>query len=298
MPNRSAGTTDRIVMSSLFATLAPLTDEQLVNVEVVFAEGLGVATTINLASQAEGFSITGGNASDLITGGAGADSITAGAGNDLIFGFVGSDSIDGGSGNDTVTLTATFAALNTAKDSQLVNVEAVSASTATAAVSIALTGQSEGFSLTGGAGNDTLAGGLGADVIVGGAGSDVILGFIGADKVDGGAGLDAISLLLTSAELNAALDAACSAASTALAVRWPRVCCWAVSRACRARARSAREDAANGQSAPRNMSRRRTAYVTNSADRTTTPKKLCRAARRAQVCTVPPSDNNKHSSRC
>ncbi len=54
------------------------------------------------------------------------------------------------------------------------NVEAVSASTAAAGVTINLSQQSEGFAITGSAQADNITGGAGNDTIVGGAGIDTV----------------------------------------------------------------------------------------------------------------------------
>jgi hypothetical protein len=82
-------------------------------------------------------------------------------------------------------------------------VEAISASTAGAGVTITLTTQTEGFSITGGIGNDTITGGQGNDTIeggagvdslVGGVGNDTFVGYIGADFIDGGLNTDTLVL--------------------------------------------------------------------------------------------------------
>jgi hypothetical protein len=69
-------------------------------------------------------------------------------------------------------------------------VEAIDASSATAAVSINLSLQTEGFSITGSSLADTITGGSGNDVIVGGVGNNTITGGTGADTLTGGGGTD------------------------------------------------------------------------------------------------------------
>src|SRR5262249_28362904 len=107
------------------------------------------------------------------------------------------DHVDGGNGTDTIQLTGTSAGLNSAADSDVINVEAVSAATAGEAVTIDLHQQSDGFAITGSAQGDT---------ITGSSGDDTIVGFVGADKVDGGGGADTIALTTTSSDLNGAAD--------------------------------------------------------------------------------------------
>src|SRR5262249_34927794 len=75
---------------------------------------------------------------------------------------------------DVINLTSTSADLNTlgATNASIQGVEAISAATAAAGVTITLSGQTEGFTITGSANNDTITGGRGADTITGGAGID------------------------------------------------------------------------------------------------------------------------------
>ena len=81
----------------------------------------------------------------------------------------------------TITLTATSADLNAATDAQIVDVEAVSAASASAAVTIDLHHQSDGFTITGSAFADTITGSSGNDTIIGGSGGDTLTGGAGAD---------------------------------------------------------------------------------------------------------------------
>ena len=62
-------------------------------------------------------------------------------------------------------IAATSADLNSASNAQIINVEAVSAATAAAGVTINLSAQSEGFSITGSGFADIITGGNDADTI-------------------------------------------------------------------------------------------------------------------------------------
>src|SRR5262249_25272199 len=158
---------------------------RLVNVEAVSAANAGVRVDIDLRSQSDGFVITGNALTQFIFGS---------SGNDTIVGFP--LVVDGGGGIDTLVLNAS---LNGSNDSNLVNVERITAAGVSAAVTINLQAQSEGFAVTGSGFNDVIVGGAGADSISAGAGDDIIGGFVGADSVDGGAGSDTIRVLATSA---------------------------------------------------------------------------------------------------
>ena len=135
--------------------------------------------------------VTTGN----LTGTSGNDSITlTGAQLDAI--IIGAGTINLGAGTDTINLTSTSADLNTlgATNASIQGVEAISAATAGAGVTITLSGQTEGFTITGSSGADTITGGSGNDNISGGAGADVITGGGGADTLSGGAGNDTFNL--------------------------------------------------------------------------------------------------------
>ena len=142
--------------------------------------------------------LTGDANDNVIEGLSGADVINAGGGNDTIVDVIGADTINGGAGTDTIRLRATSADLNAMTNAALVNVEAIDASTAAAAVTISLVNQTGGFTITG----TSLA-----DTIAGGSGNDTIVGVVGADTIDGGAGTDTIRLAATSADLNAMTNA-------------------------------------------------------------------------------------------
>lgn len=203
--------TDTIVLTGTSADLNAAANGDIVNVEAVSAAGAAGSVTIDLHLQTEGFTITGGTSADTITGGAGVDSISAGAGNDFINGFVGADTVDGGTNTDTIFLDATSTDLNAAINTQIVNVEEVNASGASADVTVDLHLQTEGFIITGsafndiitggaaanaitaGAGNDTVTGGAGNDTLFGSGDDDVLEGLGGNDTINGGTGNDTVS---------------------------------------------------------------------------------------------------------
>ena len=85
---------------ALAVNITSTSDVQIVNVEQVV---LTQAVSLNLANQAEGFTITGSSGADSITGGKGADSINGGLGNDTIIGGDGADRLAGGAGSDSLT---------------------------------------------------------------------------------------------------------------------------------------------------------------------------------------------------
>ena len=161
--NGGAGT-DSIVLSATSGDLNTATDAQIVNVEAINAASAAIGVVIDLHSQSEGFTVTGSASDDTITGGVGADSIAAGGGNDQIIGFVGADTVNGGAGTDTIVLSETSTDLNTATNARITNIEAVSAASATAGVTIDLHNQSEGFTVTGSAFADLITGGGGAEL--------------------------------------------------------------------------------------------------------------------------------------
>ena len=184
------GGTDTLVLSETSADLNSAANNQLVSVREVTAATATGSVVIDLSGQSEGFWITGSAFADVLTGGAGSDRILAGDGDDTILGFVGSDNVDGESGYDTIVISETSATLNSASNARIVNIEAVSASSASSAVTIDLSRQKDGFSITGSDWADSLTGSAGLDNIAGGAGDDSINGGAGADMMTGGSGAD------------------------------------------------------------------------------------------------------------
>jgi VCBS repeat-containing protein len=187
--------TDSIVLTN--ATTADFTSGTVSNVETLTGSS-GNDTVTMSATQWTGFStinlgsgtnvlnvVASGNISALPTpalsnvttgsliGTAGNDTITlTGAQLDAI--IIGGGTINLGAGTDTINLISTSADLNTlgATNASIQGVEAISAATASAGVTITLSGQTEGFTITGSANNDVITGGRGADTITGGAGVD------------------------------------------------------------------------------------------------------------------------------
>jgi Ca2+-binding RTX toxin-like protein len=199
---------DTIALTATSAALNTALNANIVEVEAVSAANAASSVTINLSLQTEGFSITGGNGSDIITGTASSDEIFGGAGNDTINNFTSNDEVDGGANVDKIVVTtlASIAALNGAEEGDIVNVEAVNAAGVGAAIDLDLGVQDEGFAITATGLADTIRGGEGADTILAGSGNDTIVRFEGADTIDGGAGIDTLELNSTSDGLNVATN--------------------------------------------------------------------------------------------
>jgi Ca2+-binding RTX toxin-like protein len=106
--NLSSGT-DTINLTSTSADLNALSNTALSGVEIISAASATSGVTITLGVQSEGFTITGSDYDDFITGGTVVDTISAGAGNDTIYiansAFDTGESIDGGDDTDTIVLT-------------------------------------------------------------------------------------------------------------------------------------------------------------------------------------------------
>jgi len=179
---------DILILTASSASLNTATDNQFNNVEAISAALALTGVNINLASQTEGFQITGSKSSDTLKGG---------SGDDIIFSTLGIDYIDGGKGFDTLMLKNSNANINGASDAQIENVDAVSAADAITGVSIILNNQTEAF---------FIIGGKFADILTGTAQPDTFVGFLGSDTINGGAGLDVISIAATSSDLNAATN--------------------------------------------------------------------------------------------
>ena len=99
----------------------------------------------------------------------------------------------GGAG-DVLRLTSTSTGLNALSNGNLTGLETINASTAGAAVTIDLSGQTEGFTVTASNNGDNITTGSGADDITGGNGADTMTAGTGADTIDGGNGNDTINL--------------------------------------------------------------------------------------------------------
>ena len=129
-----------------------------------------------------------------LTGTVSDDSITlTGAQLDAI--IIGGGTINLGAGTDTVNLTSTSADLNTlgATDASIQSVEAISAATAGAEVTITLSGQTEGFTITGSSSADSITTGSGNDTIVGAQNDTLLNGGDGTDTLQVGANLTSTS---------------------------------------------------------------------------------------------------------
>ena len=130
---------------------------------VVASGNISAGTTPGISN------LTTGN----LAGTSGNDTITlTGAQLDAI--IIGGGTINLGAGTDTINLTSTSADLNSlgVTNASIQGVEAISATTAVAGVTITLSGQTEGFTIMGSANNDVITGGRGADTVTGGAGVD------------------------------------------------------------------------------------------------------------------------------
>jgi Ca2+-binding RTX toxin-like protein len=93
---------DVILLTDKAATLAPVTDEQIEDVETVSAVPLEIAAIIDLHAQSEAFAILGGSGGDRLKGGRNDDMIHGGAGDDRIEGGKGDDHLHGGTGDDQI----------------------------------------------------------------------------------------------------------------------------------------------------------------------------------------------------
>ncbi len=138
----------------------------------------------------------------------------------------GNATIDGGGGTDILTITGTSDFINTAADSQIINLERIMLAakdtngdsvitSADATVTLDLHLQTDGFtimgtqqadSIVGSQGNDSVLAMAGSDYIDLQAGNDTISGFIGTDTIIGGAGTDTLILSGTSIDFAAATD--------------------------------------------------------------------------------------------
>lgn len=146
-------------------------DKKLVIADIV--AGTTAITTVNasattgsvdvdIASNANAATMTGGTGADSLKGGDGNDSINGGDGDDTLDGDIGNNTIDGGAGADQITAAGGNDVLN------------------------------------GGDGKDSITGGAGNDNISAGAGDDTITMVSGdltsADTVDGGDGNDTLAI--------------------------------------------------------------------------------------------------------
>lgn len=193
--------TDTVNIAAGTATFGPASNPTLVGIEAVSAAALLTAIDLNLSSQTEAFTITGGGGNDTIRGGTGADAINGGGGNDLIIAANGdgNDTVNGGAGVDTLDYSATTGAftinlvLVTGQVAgSLAGTDTVTAveNFITGAANDTITGDAAANNLNGGAGNDIIRGGAGNDALLGSLGNDQLFGNAGTDSLTGGAGAD------------------------------------------------------------------------------------------------------------
>ncbi|MBI1326972.1 MAG: type I secretion C-terminal target domain-containing protein [Alphaproteobacteria bacterium] len=152
----------------------------------VFADGSNIsASGLPATSNIEAGNLTGNGSNNSIT--------LTGAQLDAILSGTGTIALGGGT-SDTINLTSTSADLNTfgPTDASITGVEVISAASAGAGVTIALSGQTEDFTVTGGGSADTITLGTGDDTIDGGGGGDTMTGGTGSDVITGGGGNDII----------------------------------------------------------------------------------------------------------
>ncbi|MFO1007910.1 MAG: calcium-binding protein [Planctomycetaceae bacterium] len=146
-------------------------------------------------------SLVGGSGNDTMTGGLGADSLDGGADNDSLTIDNFDTSVVGGVGVDRVTVTGATGAVSLNLTTG--QIETVLASTSMFDNTFDATGATWAVSITGGTGNDTLIGGnlndsliggAGNDSLVGNSGNDTLTGGLGADSLDGGADNDSLTI--------------------------------------------------------------------------------------------------------
>ena len=199
-------------------TLTGSTSSDTVTLSALQLAGLG---TVNLVSGTDTLNVVAnGDISQLalatmsnidtgnLTGTSGTDSITL-TGAQLNAILTGSATINLGSGTgDTINLTSTSSDLNTlgASNSSIQGVEAISAATAGAGVTITLSGQTEAFSITGSANADTITGGTGGDTIAAGGGNDILTGGTGSDQFVFNTALNAATNVDQITDFNVAAD--------------------------------------------------------------------------------------------
>lgn len=93
---------DVVLLTERAATLAPVEDDQIVDVETVSAVALEIEAVIDMNAQSEGFAILGGSGGDRLKGGRNDDLIHSGAGDDRVEGGDGDDALHGGTGDDRI----------------------------------------------------------------------------------------------------------------------------------------------------------------------------------------------------
>ncbi len=165
-----------------------LANDALKGVEHVVITFSGNAA-YDFSNQTEALDILGGMGRDTIYGGSSADTLQGGSGNDWLIakGLGGQALVDGGLGTDTVNVLSAVTELD---DSQLLSVEKILISSATANLSYDFSQQTEALDITGSAQDETIQGGSGIDALRGGSGNDQL--WVGDNDrlIDGGTGID------------------------------------------------------------------------------------------------------------
>ena len=163
------------------------------------------AVAVNLADQAEAFTIngtassdflTGTNGADRIGGGVGDDFISAGKGNDYIDGGAGADNMAGGAGNDTY-IVDNVGDVITENNGGGGGTDTVISSLSSYVLSGNLenlinSGSAAVFTGFGNGSANILSGGAAIDNLYGAGGNDLLIGNSGSDNLDGGSGNDEI----------------------------------------------------------------------------------------------------------
>ncbi|MFO0291703.1 MAG: beta strand repeat-containing protein, partial [Rhodospirillales bacterium] len=178
------GGTDTVRFAASVAA-SNLASADLANVEVVEIS-TAAAGSYDFSAKTEALTISGGGASDTITGGADADRLLGFVGYDLLVASDLDAAIDGGAGTDTVRFAASVSTSNLA-NADLLNVEVVEIANA-AAGSYDFSVQTEALTISGGSANDTITGGTAADRLLGGDGDDVLVATDTDALIDGGSG--------------------------------------------------------------------------------------------------------------
>lgn len=155
---------------------------------VVSLSGDGGTSSYEVLVNASGFTVEGGETSDLLEGSRSSDWIEAGDGNDTVRAGDGVDTIIGGLGDDLI-----FGGETEGDQRDLVYGGDGDDSIDGGYGNDELRGDSGNDAIVGGFGVDTLIGGTGDDVLTGQAWSDLIFGGDGNDFINGGFGFDRVN---------------------------------------------------------------------------------------------------------
>ena len=188
--NFTSGTlaTVETLIGSIGADTVTLTAAQFAGFTSVDLDGGTDSLTVNVSGtqniSASTFPTLANVESVILQGSAGVDTLTLIGAQASAF-----TKIDLGASSDTLILASTSTGLNALSDTNLSNVETISAAGAAAGVTIDLSSQTEGFTIVGSSHADTLTGGTGSDNFNLAAGD-----FATGESISGGAGADAIVL--------------------------------------------------------------------------------------------------------